>query len=502
MEESGLSVFKDCAFVLVAGGLGERLGYSGIKVSLPTETTTGQQYMQLYIEQILARQAASNAMHGTDTKVPLAIMTSDDTHSRTEDLLRENANFGMEEGQVRIIKQEKVASLIDNEAHMAMNGEDPYVIETKPHGHGDVHALLLQSGLADQWVAEGRRYVVFFQDTNALCFAVSVAAIGVSVAHGYHVNSITTPRKAKDAVGAITRLVRADGSSITCNVEYNQLEPMLLASGFPEGDVNDETGFSPFPGNINQLVMSLPEYTATLKTTGGLVPEFVNPKYKDDTRTTFKKPTRLECMMQDLPRLLTGDAPVGFTQFAEWTYVPVKNSLDEGLKKAAAGVPMRSACDGELDFYETFAMQMRLAGCTVEEPAEWVCPSPAGDLKLQRGASIVLSPAFMPSFTAMRARFPSPASVKISRRSTLIVDGADVTIESLELDGALVIRAAPGAKVVIRGLAVTNAGHDFVPLGDDFASSPEILQIRAFRHVVNEERVIEVAEAGETVVSE
>jgi UDP-sugar pyrophosphorylase len=34
-EEVGLSLFKDCAFVLVAGGLGERLGYAGIKLSLP-----------------------------------------------------------------------------------------------------------------------------------------------------------------------------------------------------------------------------------------------------------------------------------------------------------------------------------------------------------------------------------------------------------------------------------------------------------------------------------
>lgn len=38
---------------------------------------------------------------------------------------------------------------------------------------------------------------------------------------------LQVPRKAKDAVGAITRLVRADGSSITVNVEYNQLEPLL-----------------------------------------------------------------------------------------------------------------------------------------------------------------------------------------------------------------------------------------------------------------------------------
>lgn len=39
------------------------------------------------------------------------------------------------------------------------------------------------------------------------------------------------------------------------NVEYNQLDPLLRASGYPDGDVNDETGFSPFPGNINQVLI-------------------------------------------------------------------------------------------------------------------------------------------------------------------------------------------------------------------------------------------------------
>lgn len=37
------------AFVLVAGGLGERLGYSGIKVALPTETTTDLGYLNFYL---------------------------------------------------------------------------------------------------------------------------------------------------------------------------------------------------------------------------------------------------------------------------------------------------------------------------------------------------------------------------------------------------------------------------------------------------------------------
>lgn len=43
------------------------------------------------------------------------------------------------------------------------------------------------------------------------------------------------------------------GSEIVTNVEYNQLDPLLRATGHADGDVNSETGFSPFPGNINQV---------------------------------------------------------------------------------------------------------------------------------------------------------------------------------------------------------------------------------------------------------
>lgn len=38
------------------------------------------------------------------------------------------------------------------------------------------------------------------------------------------------------------------------NVEYNQLDPLLRATGYPDGDANSETGYSPFPGNINQVI--------------------------------------------------------------------------------------------------------------------------------------------------------------------------------------------------------------------------------------------------------
>ena len=45
------------------------------------------------------------------------------------------------------------------------------------------------------------------------------------------------------------------GRKVTCNVEYNQLEPLLVASGHTEGDVNEANGYSRYPGNINQIII-------------------------------------------------------------------------------------------------------------------------------------------------------------------------------------------------------------------------------------------------------
>ncbi|GLT55194.1 hypothetical protein SLA2020_283370 [Shorea laevis] len=212
-EETGVREAQKAAFVLVAGGLGERLGYNGIKVALPAETTTGTGFLQYYIESILALQEAGYRLTQGDfqAQIPLVIMTSDDTHARTIQLLESNSYFGMEPTQVKLLKQEKVACLADNDARLAIDPHNKYIIQTKPHGHGDVHALLFSSGLLKAWHAAGLRWVLFFQDTNGLLFKAIPAALGVSAARQYHVNSLAVRRKAKEAIGGITKLTHADG---------------------------------------------------------------------------------------------------------------------------------------------------------------------------------------------------------------------------------------------------------------------------------------------------
>ena len=493
LQDKGLREAGRAAFVLVAGGLGERLGFSDIKVKLPSESVTEKSFLQTYIENILSiqrRAATANGAHGS-VSLPLTIMTSDDTHAATEAYLRANAFFGMDEAAVTLLKQEKVACLADNDARLALAGcpspsagsagTPSFEIMTKPHGHGDVHSLIHRSGLLAKWIEMGLEWVCFFQDTNGLVFNAIPLALAVSADEGFEVNSLAVPRKAKEAIGAIASLRNDEGATMTLNLEYNLLDPILRATINPDGDVNDEsTGFSPFPGNINQLVFQIKPYMETLADTNGQISEFVNPKYVDPaTRATFKSPTRLECMMQDYPRSLPSSARVGFTVTDVWfAYSPVKNAPADALKKYEAGTPSHSATDGELDLYRANCRTLELIGVRVGQPQKMKF----NGLHVDVYPRVVWDANFAMTIGELRHRFPNPGSVSISSGSTLVLSGDGIVIESLTLDGALQIEAQSDTSVTVRGLDVMNEGWKIDPLRpEDIAGVDEVTALRGFR---------------------
>ncbi|WVZ20644.1 hypothetical protein V8G54_007966 [Vigna mungo] len=533
-EETGVREARKAAFVLVAGGLGERLGYSGIKVALPAETTTGTCFIQHYIESILALQEASSqgsisCLCGeSQTKIPLVIMTSDDTHGRTLELLESNSYFGMQPTQVTLLKQ------------------------TKPHGHGDVHSLLYSSGILKVWYDAGLKWVLFFQDTNGLLFKAIPAALGVSASKQYHVNSLAVPRKAKEAIGGITRLTHSDGRSMVINVEYNQLDPLLRASGYPEGDVNCETGFSPFPGNINQmiiilirialkhhmalitcdnilfkqLILGLGPYIEELSKTGGAIQE-----YKDASKTSFKSSTRLECMMQDYPKTLSPSARVGFTMESRhatllmdvrllylvmetWlAYAPVKNNAEDAAKGKNAvlaldsllkcmqflieldwkgvpkGNPYHSATSGEMAIYRANSIILKKAGVQVAEPVVQVF----NGQEVEVWPRVTWKPKWGLTFSRIKSKVSGNCS--ISQRSTLAIKGQNIFIENLSLDGALIIDAVDDAEVNVSG-SVQNNGWILETVDYKDTTEPEVLRIRGFKFNKTEQLETKYSEPG------
>jgi len=467
-ENLGMDEISKCAFCLVAGGLGERLGYPGIKIGIVAELATRATFLEVYSRFILAFQAhARSKTNNASLELPFAIMTSGDTHEQTLSLLETNEFFGLQRNQVAILKQENVPALQDVNACISSTRGS---IETKPHGHGDVHALLHQKGLTKQWAGEGCKWLIMFQDTNPLVFRSLCATLGVSVKNDFTVNSFAVPRRPGEAVGGIATLEdEKKGTKLTVNVEYNQLDPLLkgISDG---GDVADESGFSPYPGNVNILIFKLPAMAEILDATGGIVPEFVNPKWADEERTKFKTPTRLECMMQDFPRLCGPDDKVGFTLLERgMCFTCVKNNLEDAANKK----PADCALSAEADIYACNAHLLKLAGDDVEiEPPEDV--SFLG-VTAPVGARIILQPSFGISLEAMKGKVKG--KIRISKRSTLIIED-NLSIDGLELDGALQL----SGQGTVRNMSVSNRGQPWVAVRDEEldAQSPSI-QIRGYR---------------------
>lgn len=183
-EEAGLQELSKMGFVLIAGGLGERLGYSGIKIDLPVCTIErNYSYLKYYAQYIHAvrERAVKNVPEAERDAfyVPLCIMVSNDTEARTVELLEKNNYFGLGKDKVDIIKQENVPALMNNDSQIAFD-EAKGTVTTKPHGHGDIHNLMFDSGVAKKWLEMGKEWMIFIQDTNALALKAIPSILGVS----------------------------------------------------------------------------------------------------------------------------------------------------------------------------------------------------------------------------------------------------------------------------------------------------------------------------------
>ena len=443
LEKLGFNELKNSVFVLTAGGLGERLGYNGIKIGLQTELLTLRPYIELYIESIKAYEDRVKKVEkvSSDWYIPFCIMTSGDTHDKTKAFLEKNSNFGMRKDQIILIKQNKLPAILDNDCHLALQN-DKFLLLTKPHGHGDIHYLLYQSGLVQKWINEGKKYMIQFMDTNALAFNCVLSTIGVSVKYKYDINSTFVTRRAQEKIGALCKLTDKDGKISYANIEYNQLDSLFKEKYNGIGDIPNKDGFCDFPGNLNVLVFNLKPYLNVISETKGLVPEFVNPKYVDETRKKFKAPTRLETLMQDVPKLVKNNETVGNTYFDRWfCFSACKNNVHdacERLRKKESGESAFTV-EREIFKYNEIIMKDILGKLEVikNEPENAVMIE---DIKITFGPKIIVYPSFAASVTELRDKLNHmKKNIRMTNNSTLILKNDILIDEGIDLDGYLVV---------------------------------------------------------------
>eukprot|EP01055_Gregarina_sp_Pseudo9_P004650 Gregarina_sp_Pseudo_9__4649@NODE_483_length_2733_cov_157_210468_g455_i0_p1_GENE_NODE_483_length_2733_cov_157_210468_g455_i0NODE_483_length_2733_cov_157_210468_g455_i0_p1_ORF_typecomplete_len598_score67_73UDPGP/PF01704_18/8_1e69_NODE_483_length_2733_cov_157_210468_g455_i0541796 len=460
LEKTGLEEVQKCAFVLVAGGLGERLGYPNIKISLLTNSLNGVTYCEWYFRCIHHFQVLSKECSGKDVVLPVAIMTSGDTHERTVKLLQDNDYFCLTKDQITIMMQEKVPALIDADGRISIKDGR---IETKPHGHGDVHTLLHQNNLPSQWLKQGLEWVFFFHDTNALSMRSLPVCLGISKKKNYSMNSLCIPRTPGDSVGGICRLVKEGSKTVTVNVEYNQLDGLLKSAGLSGDVAAPNSEYSAFPGNCNILVFKLGDYDAILQETGGAVPEFVNPKYADATKTKFKSATRVECMMQEFARLWKPGQEVGATVLDRWfCFSTVKNNIKDAATKLKSKLPGESAFTADAEFYQAackcLEYAMKKSGshkkCSIEA-AETVS---FHEMAHAMGSKVYLDPSWGLTITEMSKALEACSSISLTRKSALSLTGR-IAFRSLNLDGyAALANPCRGGVFDLGDIKVENRG--------------------------------------------
>ncbi len=142
LHERGVSLLPQAAVIKLNGGRSTTMGGDVPKGVLRAKD--GLSYLEIIINQMKCFQQEWHV------HVPLVLMNSFFTHSRTMDIVN-RANFPV----LTFIQSQVPRLAADNLAPLSTETDEDWA----PPGHGEVYASLLWSGLLQKLRAEGRRWV-------------------------------------------------------------------------------------------------------------------------------------------------------------------------------------------------------------------------------------------------------------------------------------------------------------------------------------------------------
>ena len=176
-EAAGIEAIKagKVAAVLLAGGMGTRLGVDGPKGAYDIGITK-----PLYIFE----QQMKNLMEVTEkcgVIVPLYIMTSDKNHAQTTSFWKEHGYFGYPEDAVKFFKQD-MAPAVDYDGKIILEKKDTPALS--PNGNGGWFSSLQRAGLCEDLHARGVEWLNIYAVDNVLQRIADPVFVGATILTG------------------------------------------------------------------------------------------------------------------------------------------------------------------------------------------------------------------------------------------------------------------------------------------------------------------------------
>ncbi|MBR2441848.1 MAG: UTP--glucose-1-phosphate uridylyltransferase [Clostridia bacterium] len=176
-EAAGVEAIKagKVAAVLLAGGMGTRLGVDGPKGAYNIGITK-----PLYIFE----QQMKNLMEVTEkcgVTVPLYIMTSDKNHAQTTAFWKEHNYFGYPETEVKFFKQD-MAPAVDYDGKIILERKDTPALS--PNGNGGWFGSMMKAGLGADLKKRGVEWLNIYAVDNVLQRIADPVFVGATILSG------------------------------------------------------------------------------------------------------------------------------------------------------------------------------------------------------------------------------------------------------------------------------------------------------------------------------
>lgn len=197
--------------IILAGGQGSRLNWSGPKGTFPICIQTQKSLFQRLCERIQKKQTPG-------TYLQIAIMTSLSNHRETKIFFEKNHFFGLKTSQVHFFPQASLPFL-DEKGNWCL--ESPGKIAEGPNGNGDVLECFFTSQIATLWKSLQIEYVHVVPIDNPLADPLDPELTGYVAESNLDVVLKVVKRAfLQENMGVVAR--KKEGISI---IEYSEISP-------------------------------------------------------------------------------------------------------------------------------------------------------------------------------------------------------------------------------------------------------------------------------------